>query len=76
MRRTNAKNYGREVKGYIVASGMTLTSTVALLSEKYGWSNCMQNLSGKLSRGTFSYTDAVEIADILGYDIIWKKREC
>ena len=76
MRRTNAKNYGCEVKGYIVASGMTLTSTVEKKKKKYGWSNCMQNLSGKLSRGTFSYTDAVEIADILGYDIIWKKREC
>ena len=36
----------------------------------------MQNLSGKLRRDTFSYTEAVEIADILGYDIVWKKRKC
>ena len=40
----------------------------AQLAEKYGRSSCMQNLSGKLRRGTFSYTEAVEIADILGYD--------
>ena len=76
MKRANAKNYGREVKGYIIANGMTLTCMVAQLSEKYGWSSCMQNLSGKLRRGTFSYTEAVEIADILGYDIVWKKRKC
>ena len=57
----------------------TVKATVdfaAQLAEKYGWSSCMQNLSGKLRRGTFSYTEAVEIADILGYDIVWKKRKC
>ena len=72
MKRANARNYGHEVKGYI----MTLTCMAAQLAEKYGRSSCMQNLSGKLRRGTFSYTEAVEIADILGYDIVWKKRKC
>ena len=76
MKRANARNYGHEVKGYIIANGMTLTGMAAQLAEKYGWSSCMQNLSGKLRRGTFSYTEAVEIADILGYDIVWKKRKC
>ena len=75
MKRANARNYGHEVKGYIIANGMTLTCMAAQLAEKYGRS-CMQNLSGKLRRGTFSYTEAVEIADILGYDIVWKKRKC
>ena len=36
----------------------------------------MQILSGKLRRGTFCYTEGVVIADILGYDIVWKKRKC
>ena len=72
MKRANARNYGHEVKGYIIANGMTLTCMAAQLAE----SSCMQNLSGKLRRGTFSYTEAVEIADILGYDIVWKKRKC
>ena len=76
MKRANARNYGHEVMGYIIANGMTLTGMAAQLAEKYGWSRCMQNLSGKLRRGTFSYTEAVEIADILGYDIVWKKRKC
>ena len=70
MKRANARNYGHEVKGYIIANGMTLTCMAAQLAEKYGRSSCMQNLSGKLRRGTFSYTEAVEIADILGYDIV------
>ena len=28
-----------------------------------------------LSRGSLRYGEAVELADALGYDIIWKKRE-
>lgn len=36
MKRANARNYGREVKGYIVANGMTLTGMAVQLSEKYG----------------------------------------
>lgn len=57
MKRANARNYGHEVKGYIIANGMTLTCMAAQLAEKYGRSSCMQNLSGKLRRGTFSYTE-------------------
>ena len=45
MKRANARNYGHEVKGYIIANGMTLTCMAAQLAEKYGRSSCMQNLS-------------------------------
>ena len=41
MKRANARNYGHEVKGYIIANGMTLTCMAAQLAEKYGWSSCM-----------------------------------
>ncbi len=36
MKRANARNYGHEVKGYIIANGMTLTCMAAQLAEKYG----------------------------------------
>ena len=32
------------------------------------------NLSGKLKRGSLRYGEAVELADVLGYDLVWKKR--
>ena len=44
------------------------------LAEQYGWSNSISNLSGKLQRETLRYKEAVELADMLGYEIIWKKR--
>ena len=33
------------------------------------------NLSGKLRRGSLRYQEAVELADALGYDLVWQKRK-
>ena len=38
------------------------------------WSRSVPNLSGKLKRGSLRYGEAVELADALGYDIVWQKR--
>ena len=40
-----------------------------------GWSASVPNLSGKLRRGTLRYLEAVELADALGYDIVWQRRK-
>jgi len=39
-----------------------------------GWSPSVPNLSDKLRRGSLRYKEAVELADALGYDLIWQKR--
>lgn len=33
-----------------------------------------QNISNKLSRGTIKYSEILEIADIIGYKIVWEKK--
>ena len=38
------------------------------------WSSSVPNLSDKLKRGSLRYGEAVELADVLGYDIVWQKR--
>lgn len=76
MKRTNTKNCGSEIKARIIVGGLTLSEAVTRLSDRYGWSTSLPAFSGKLHRGTISYTEAVEIADILGCDIIWLKRKC
>ena len=63
-----------QIKSYIVREGMTMAALVEKLAEQYGWSASVPNLSDKLKRGTLRYTEAVELADVLGYDIIWRKR--
>ena len=44
------------------------------LMDEHGWSRSVPNLSGKLKRGSLRYGEAVELADALGYDIVWQKR--
>ncbi|MBQ6273141.1 MAG: LLM class flavin-dependent oxidoreductase [Oscillospiraceae bacterium] len=64
-----------EIKAYIVREGMTMSEVVERLAEEYDWSESVPNLSGKLRRGSLRYGEAVELADVLGYDIIWQKRK-
>ena len=37
-------------------------------------SRSVPNFSGKLQRGSLRYREAKELADVLGYDIVWQKR--
>ena len=64
-----------EIKSYIVRQGITMTELVEKLADQYGWSASVPNLSGKLRRDSLRYREAIELADVLGYDIIWKRRE-
>ena len=75
MSRNKAENCRNEVKSYITREGMTMTEVVELLADEYGWSSSVPNLSGKLRRGSLRYTEAVELADVLGYDLVWVKRQ-
>ena len=66
--------YRNEIKSYIIRAGMTMSEAVETLAEEYGWSGSVPNLSDKLKRGSLRYGEAVELADVLGYDIVWQKR--
>ena len=67
----NVKN---EIKSIIVRSGMTMQQVVDLLSEEYGWSDSISNFSNKLARGSLRYREAIQLADVMGYDLVWQKR--
>ncbi|MCC8138661.1 MAG: DUF6471 domain-containing protein [Clostridiales bacterium] len=68
---TNIRN---EIKAQIVREGMTMQEVVDLLADEYGWSDSVSNLSAKLQRESLRYREAVQLADVMGYDIVWKKR--
>ena len=67
-------NLRNEIKSYIVRQGMTMQEVVDLLSDEYGWSDSVSNLSNKLQRESLRYPEAVKLAEVLGYEIVWKKR--
>ena len=46
----------------------------AELREKKGWSSSLSNFSDKLRRETIRYKEVKELAEILGYEIVWNKK--
>lgn len=53
---------------------ITQKELTKILSETTGDKHTPDGLSRKLSRGTISYNEVAFIADLLGYDIEFKKR--
>ena len=64
-----------EIKSYIIRSGYTMQYAVDRLHDEYGWSRSVPNLSGKLARESLRYREAVELANVLGYEIVWQRRD-
>lgn len=62
-----------EVKGYITLSGWQMGEVANRLSERKS-NVALQNLSNKLAKGTIRYSEIKKIADIIGYEIEWKKK--
>ena len=67
-------NIRNEIKAQIVRAGMTMRQVVDLLSDEYGWSDSVSNFSNKLARGSLRYEEAVQLAEVLGYELIWQKQ--
>ena len=67
-------NIRNEIKAQIVRAGFTMQELVDRLSDEYDWSDSVSNLSAKLQRESIRYKEVVELADVLGYDIVWHKR--
>ena len=68
---TNTRN---EIKAQIIRAGFTMQEVLERLHEDYGWSDSISNLSAKLQRESIRYREVIELADVLGYDIVWQKR--
>ena len=63
-----------EIKAIIVRGGYTMQEVLEKLRDDYGWSDSLSNLSAKLQRESIRYREVIELADVLGYDIVWQNR--
>ena len=64
-----------EIKSYIIAAGYTQKEAVEACSMEFEkWSPSDSNFSNKLDKGTFRYLQAKQLAEILGYEIVWRRR--
>lgn len=68
-------NIRNEIKSILIREGMTMADIVEKMADQYGWSASVPNFSGKLRRSSLRYQEAVELADALGYDLVWQKRK-
>lgn len=67
-------NVRNEIKAQIVRAGFTMQEVVDRLADEYEWSDSVSNLSAKLQRESIRYKEVIELADVLGYDVVWVKR--
>ena len=52
-----------------------MQEVVDLLHDEHGWSDSVSNLSNKLQRESLRYTEAAQLADALGYEIVWQRKK-
>ena len=68
-------NIRNEIKSILIREGVTMAEIVEKMADQYGWSASVPNFSGKLRRSSLRYQEAVELADALGYDLVWQRRK-
>jgi predicted RNA-binding protein Jag len=64
-----------ELRAIFIRAGWTMSAIVEALNVKYDRKDTLQNLSNKLARNSLRYNEAMEIADVMGYEIKWVKIE-
>ena len=69
----SAKN---KIKQYFTLEGYTVAEVAQQVNLKYpNASSSGDNLNSKINNGTLRIIEEREIADILGYDVVWVKRD-
>lgn len=69
-----ARPWGLARGEIFIRAGFTMQELVDRLADEYDWSDSVSNLSAKLQRESIRYKEVVELADVLGYDIVWQRR--
>ena len=68
------RNVKEQVKVLLVERDVKMKELVNSLSEKFGTSASLSNFSCKLSRGTLTYNEVLDICEVLGYEIEFKDK--
>lgn len=63
-----------QVKTLLAQEGIKMKDLAKKMEEISGRTYSLQNLSHRLRRGTLTYNEMLLIADILGYEISFKKN--
>ena len=64
-----------QIKILLAQEGLNFKELTELLSSKTTKNYEQSNFSHRLGRGTLTYNEVLNIADILGYDVKFEKRK-
>ena len=64
-----------QIKHLLIMSDMTMTELCRRMSERIGKPYSIHNISGKLYRDTIKYSEIKTLYDILGYELVLKKKQ-
>lgn len=70
-----ARDIEFEIKKKIACAGSNVSEIVRRLNEKYGTHDTAPNITRQLKHGTLPFWKLLRIADVLGYELIWRKIE-
>ena len=74
--RKNINKVKCDIQSHIIAAGYTQKEAVEACSAEFGWSDSDSNFSNKLEKQTLRYAEVLQLAEVLGYEIVWQhKRE-
>lgn len=62
------------IKSLTSMEEMTLTKLKILINHKFSKTDSLENLTNKIRNKTLRVTELLEIFDILGYDLIARKK--
>ena len=63
-----------DVQSHIIAAGYTQKEAVEACAAEYGWSDSDSNFSNKLEKQTLRYAEVLQLAEVLGYEILWQQK--
>ena len=53
---------------------LIITQLTEELNKRNGTNYTMQNLSSKIRKESLKYSEILQIADIIGYELIWNRK--
>jgi DNA-binding XRE family transcriptional regulator len=63
-----------KIKCKIFGAGFTITKVAEEISKRSGKKESLANLSKKIKNETISYKEILELADVIGYELVWIKK--
>ncbi|MCC0671526.1 hypothetical protein IC216_05975 [Clostridioides sp. ES-S-0145-01] len=64
-----------DFKSILAKEGISMNELNDLINECNNKENTVENLRQKVNKETMKYSEILKIASLLGYEIVWKKKE-